>query len=330
MSIGSIIGAALPVIGGLFGRKKERKAQQNAQRQTELRADHEWDRDTQQREKEYDRARDDSLDDYHMMRDHAKADQFSAPSRARDAALESGFNPLTVMGAMGGGFMGGGAAVRGAAFGSPTGSGQVGTIAPLASTSIIQGALQGASDYLTSRDTIDDELKKTRLELEKVRLDQLKAGGAAATVARTAPAPGANGLGVKPQAKADITIRAGSGEPAMGAGPMGLWNVMPKVGSGTVKENESPDVRRQHEGSTRMSYTRPDGSIIAVPVGPDPEEIAAGWAMENVPELWRTQVDRAKAIGTLLTPTLGSYKAKAQQQARDVRDWFKDDKKRKK
>lgn len=99
--------------------------------------------------------------------------------RLRQSAEDAGFNPLTALLATGGqGF-----------------NNIPGGAAPLASSQVLSGAIQGVSDLFTEPDKAAEERQRVQDRIQELRLERLEAGDAGDVFARTA---GVAGLGSRP------------------------------------------------------------------------------------------------------------------------------------
>lgn len=178
--LGSIISAGASLIGG-FGKQRAQRRQIAAEQQARREDQANIDR----------RAAEE--------RAHSIEDMKQSLPRLRESAELAGFNPLTALGSgASGGFNGAALGV-----GGYLPSSQGGT-APLSSLEILSGTIKGAADDWTSQNSVESKILDTRLELEKVRLEQLKQGGAAQVVAASQAAQRTGGgklasLGVKPR-----------------------------------------------------------------------------------------------------------------------------------
>ena len=173
---------------------------------------------------DYDRTRSDALDDYAMTRRDDRRDQMRAPERLVKSAQRAGINPLTLLGAGGAqgyGSTGRAPASSSVAAASIASSGIGGTsiaptstrggsiapsnvataqgvapvvspsisqaahVSPLASTDVIANAVSGVSDVLTGDAAQRRAMNEAALELDRLRAEQLRAGGAASVVGPT-------------------------------------------------------------------------------------------------------------------------------------------------
>lgn len=211
-------------------------------------------------------------------RQNALFDEAMKFIRLRDAAERGGFNPLTALENGGvGGFSN-----------LPSG------VAPLASTAIITGALQGVGEMLSSKRETKMTEQDVRDDLLKVENERKGAGGYEPVIRRSKP--GAGNIGVTPVSLPPVTVR--DAPPRTGKDPFRSNAVepgtiapfpdlleqirgpqpAPKVEN--VSEDVPADVTRQHIGPMRQSVTMKDGSIYTFPVLQEPEEILAGYASE--------------------------------------------------
>lgn len=262
---GKILGSiAAPIVGGLFGRKSEKNAA--AFEAQRLR----------------------------MMRTDAEA---------------AGFNPLSAL-------MAGAAS----AYGNPYGG-----HASLAQANFAANAVQSVSDVLTGKTARDLAREETEMDLMKVELERLRKGGAAATVARTQQAQSAgvtsftgalpitsmgtvgnNALPATQHApKITSPVQRTGQDPFANATATDVIIPLGTAFGPRLSQNDMPpNVVNQHVGPVSQSFTTRSGNVYSLPVAPDPEEIAAGFALEA----WdQTQPERT-AVSTawdFVTPLWG-------------------------
>jgi hypothetical protein len=186
---------------------------------------------------------------------------------AREAGEKYGFNPLTMLqygqtaGAMGGG-------------GSP----------PLASNQLILGAIEDVADVASGEAARRRSAQDLEMDLAQIKLDQLRGGV----------------LAVAPSA----TSTVGSGPSVLGRRAA---TIMPKgyasgiAGAPAKLAYDNSGVVEVKKQALAQEYTANNGVTVAVPVGPDLDEVVTGVALEAAARV-KGAVNSIKAGAAKLGP----------------------------
>lgn len=267
--VGPLVSGGAALLGGLVDQNKSNSSAQaatnsyNGTNRAEYLEERQYQYNLLQENRQYDRNYNYEIAAYNnrLAADAPRQAIASQLQGVMEGAKATGFNPLTLLGNT---TSGGNAAFMGGSGGSASAAVARNTNAPppLSSNEILTGALSNASDIISGdaeRRRVGDTLRNdlAALQLEKLRSGVVAYGPSAATAVDGKPTP--------------LGRRAATVLPTPSSGPTQL-----SYASGPV------EVPRE---SVISEYIASNGEKLTFGVGPDPEEMLAGGALETAAEV---------------------------------------------
>lgn len=201
-------------------------------------------------------------------REQSRQDLVLGPSRIREGAMLAKFNPLTVLENGGG--------IRGAALTSSA-------LPALASAQIAQDVVQDVDDAIKGEKKRKDNEEKAKKHHEKIQAERNRRGGAggvfkATSLTNATTQPINSRINLNGASIGSIQTERGPGT--------GLPFVTREDDRDFTKNTEAkidPKTTLEHVGPVRQSFTLPGGGVVAIPVGPDIDEVISGSVLQSQP-----------------------------------------------